>query len=178
MKQTDETQTLPSVPKTTGLLATISDRQTQLGYVSRTTRDAILARMAPEEIARAHIRDDAEALRRRLLGDQSSPLEELLVDRIVVTWLQVQHSDYSYGRRNDISDTQQEQVQRWQDRAQRRFLQAAKALAQVRKLEVNIQFNLAEKQINVMNSPDGAGCMNVPEVPLPKAVDAAITATP
>ena len=54
---------------------------------------------------------------------------------------------------NDLSPAQQEQVQRWQDRAQRRFLQAAKALAQVRKLEVNIQFNLAEKQINVMGMP-------------------------
>jgi hypothetical protein len=156
VKQTDETQALPSVPTTAGLLATISDLQTQLGFVSRTTREAILAHMAPEENARANIRDDAEALRRRLLGDHASPLEELLVDRIVVTWLQVHHADYSHGRRNDLSPAQQEQVQRWQDRAQRRFLQAAKALAQVRKLEVNIQFNLAEKQINVMGMPSTA----------------------
>ena len=97
------------------------------------------------------------------------------MDRIIVTWLQVQHADYTYGKRKDLSEAQGEHVHRWQDRAQRRFLQAAKALAQVRKLEINVQINIAKKQI-VMNSPDGA-CMNVPEAPLPTAVDA-VTATP
>ena len=40
--------------------------------------------------------------------------------------------------------------QKWQDRSQRRFLSAVKALAQVRKLMgVNVQINIAEQQVNV-----------------------------
>ena len=40
--------------------------------------------------------------------------------------------------------------QKWQERSQRRFLSAVKALAQVRKLlGVNVQINFAEQQVNV-----------------------------
>ena len=40
--------------------------------------------------------------------------------------------------------------QKWQERSQRRFLSAVKALAQVRKLlGVNVQINIAEQQVNV-----------------------------
>ena len=43
-------------------------------------------------------------------------------------------------------------LQRRQDRTQRRFTNACKALAQIRKLlGPNIQINVAEQQVNVMS---------------------------
>ena len=127
-----------------------------LGFMVRRTRDAIVDRMASKPAIRGRIRDEAEVLRKDLLGDDPTPLERLLVDRIVVTWLQVQYCDFNYGVRKDLSVAQSEHASRYQDRVQRRHLAACKALAQVRKLEVNIQVNIAEKQINVMGMPSAA----------------------
>ena len=156
MSDAEKKSRLPKVRSTAGLLSALADAHGNLGFIAKGTREALVSRMASEPGAQNQIRDDVERLRVKLLGTASSPLEDILVDRVVITWLQVQNADYTYGKRKgDLSLAQLEQVQKWQDRAQRRFLQAAKALAQVRKLEIHLQVNIAEKQI-VMNSPSVA----------------------
>jgi hypothetical protein len=92
-----------------------------------------------------------EALRNELAGPNPSPLERLLVDRIIVCWIQVHHADL-IAAQNAASGNLRwgTYVQRRQDRAQRRYLSAMKALANVRRLLVpSVQVNIAEQQVNV-----------------------------
>lgn len=143
----DEQTQQPAISKTGGALAAYLDARGGLGLMARGTRDALVSRMASDRDMQGQIRDDAELLRHRLLGPNPSALEAILVDRVVLAWLQSHHADYVNSRRTGLSLAQADQLQRWQDRAQRRFLSACKALAQVRKLEIHLQVNIADKQV-------------------------------
>jgi len=80
------------------------------------------------------------------------PLEQLLVDRVVACWLQVQYADAIYAqnaRKGEVTWTDGDYYQRCQDRAHRGYLWAIRSLAQVRRLLAStIQVNIAEQQIN------------------------------
>ena len=79
-------------------------------------------------------RRKAEQLRAELAGPAPSPLERLLIERIVATWLQVHYSDASYAQLKGTNPAQHTAALQRQNSAQQRYLQAAKALATVRKL--------------------------------------------
>ena len=90
-----------------------------------------------------------QMLKVELGGPSPTPLEQILVERIVVCWLQMQQADLWAARHVTQHDTWSEQRQ---DRAQGRLLAAVKALAQVRKLlrpGTAIQVNIAQQQVNV-----------------------------
>jgi hypothetical protein len=94
----------------------------------------------------------AEAMRRELAGDNPTPLEQLLVARIVACWLQVQYADWrsAESARTGGSHVEGEYLAKRQDRASMRYLQAIRTLAQVRRLALPaVQINVADKQINV-----------------------------
>jgi hypothetical protein len=76
----------------------------------------------------------AEQLRTELAGPGPSPLERLLVERVVACWLQVHYADASYAQLKGAGPAQHAVALRRQDSAQRRYLQAVKSLATVRKL--------------------------------------------
>jgi hypothetical protein len=137
------------VPSLAGLMASLADGR-GIGFMARSTREALLKRMSTDPTVRDRIRDDVEAMRVNMLGSAPTTLEEILVDRVVVAWLQAQFADHTYGNRGDMTLPQLESTQRWQDRSHRRLLQACKALAQVRKMEIHLQVNIGEKQINVV----------------------------
>ena len=105
-----------------------------------------------EDLAfREAIQRKLEALRRKLEGSNPSPMEQLLVDRIVACWLQVQEADIRIARLSDTSIAQANFYQKRQDRAHRRILSAIKTLATVRKMALPmLQVNIAEnQQVNV-----------------------------
>jgi hypothetical protein len=79
-------------------------------------------------------RRKAEQLRAELAGPAPSPLERLLIERIVATWLQVHYSDASYAQLKGTNPAQHAAALQRQNSAQQRYLQAVKALATVRKL--------------------------------------------
>jgi hypothetical protein len=79
-------------------------------------------------------RRKAEQLRGELAGPAPSPLERLLIERIVATWLQVHYSDASYAQLKGTNPAQHTAALQRQNSAQQRYLQAVKALATVRKL--------------------------------------------
>ena len=79
-------------------------------------------------------RRKAAQLRTELAGPEPSPLEWLLVERIVACWLQVHYSDAAYAQMKGGGPAQHAVSLRRQDSAQRRYLQAVKALATLRKL--------------------------------------------
>jgi hypothetical protein len=93
-----------------------------------------------------------EHLRTDLDGPAPSPIERLLVDDIVTCWVQL-----TYVRRRwthalkDGSITTVNAMEHLLNGAERRFLDAQKTLAQLRRLIIPlVQFNLAKQQVNVV----------------------------
>ena len=76
----------------------------------------------------------AEQMRAELAGPAPSPLERLLVERVVSTWLQVHYSDASYAQLKGATPAQHATALGRQNSAQGRHLQALRALATVRRL--------------------------------------------
>jgi hypothetical protein len=79
-------------------------------------------------------RRKAEQLRAELAGPAPSPLERLLVERVVACWLQTNYADAAYAQLKGNGQVQHTAALRRQNSAQQRYLQAVKALATVRKL--------------------------------------------
>lgn len=93
------------------------------------------------------------AMREELGGKNPSPLECLLVERVVATWFSLQYFEALYAQNlRGLTIQQSEYHQKRIDRAHRRHLSAVRTLAQVRKLlngrTTVAQINIAEKQIN------------------------------
>ena len=95
------------------------------------------------------LRHQLESMRIEVAGENPSPLERLLAERVVATWLQVQLFEglYAVGMKNETL-SQGDYRQKRLDRAHRRHLSAVRTLAQMRKLGPAVQINIAEKQIN------------------------------
>lgn len=76
-----------------------------------------------------------DELRAELLGEQTSPLERLLVERIVASWLQVKYFDTAVSLATvGVPTTQARFLDQQLHRAQKRHTEAIRALAEVRKL--------------------------------------------
>jgi len=91
------------------------------------------------------------AMREEIAGDNPSPLERLLAERIVITWLQIQLFEGLYANNMSKGTTtiaQGKYEQKRIDQAYKRHLSAIRTLAQIRKLGLAVQINIAEKQIN------------------------------
>ena len=90
------------------------------------------------------------AMREEIAGDNPSPLEQLLAERIVLTWLQIQLFEdlYASGMSKSMTIAQGNYRQKMIDQAHRRHLSAIRTLAQIRKLGPAVQINIAEKQVN------------------------------
>ncbi len=76
----------------------------------------------------------AAELQKELAGETPSPLEQLLVDRVVVCWLQVSFYDSLVAQTREYTPAKLRMLQQQHDGAQRRYLTAMKTLATVRKL--------------------------------------------
>lgn len=95
------------------------------------------------------LKHQLKSMRIEVAGENPSPLELLLAERVVATWLQVQLFDtfYAFGMKSGTL-SQDEHRQKRLDRAHRRHLSAIRTLAQIRKMGPTVQINIAEKQIN------------------------------
>src|SRR5215203_3848601 len=97
------------------------------------------------------LRNQLAAMREEIAGDNPSPLERLLAERIVITWLQIQLFEGLYASNMSSGTTtiaQSNYEQKRIDHAHRRHLSAIRTLAQIRKLGPAVQINIAEKQVN------------------------------
>jgi hypothetical protein len=90
------------------------------------------------------------SMREEIAGENPSPLERLLAERVVATWLQIQLFEglYAAGMYQSMSVNQGSYQQKRLDRAHRNHLAAIRTLAQIRKLGPAVQINIAEKQVN------------------------------
>jgi hypothetical protein len=91
---------------------------------------------------REAISANLNALRAELAGENPSPIERLLVERIATCWLQVAYADSKIAGIERFSIQEGDYLQRQQDRAHRRYLSALKMLAVVRRLALPIRVDL------------------------------------
>ncbi len=112
--------------------------------------------------------NEADALRKTLAGPgmpacpNPSPLEQLLIERIVACGLQVTHYErlIEHNSGKGIGLDQAAWMHKKADMANRRYLSAIKTLAQVRRLQVplSVQVNVAAaggQQVNVSGGTEG-----------------------
>jgi hypothetical protein len=102
-----------------------------------------------------------ELVRDELSGPAPTPVERLLVERVVTCWLQVHLADLLLAQNAaTLNFVQGEYYQRARDRAHKRFLSSIKTLALVRKMALPVlQVNIAKKQVNMVGAPvEGLGC--------------------
>lgn len=97
------------------------------------------------------LKHQLESMRMEVAGENPSPLERLLAERVVITWLQLQLFEGVYAFEMKAGNIRQGNYQqKCIDRAHQRHLSAVKALAQIRKMGPTVQINIAEKQINTV----------------------------
>jgi hypothetical protein len=94
----------------------------------------ILLAAGPNLLLAESLQRKLRALKDELGGESPSPLDRLLVERVVMTWLQVNYFDGLLAQAKGASEAQAKLLQRMQDAAHRRHLAAVKTLATVRKL--------------------------------------------
>lgn len=129
----------------------------RVGNMARQAENALLLSLGTEdEITKELWRRRMDALRRELGGDSPTPLEQMLVERVVLCWLHVHIVELTVAARSGtmtlpVAEYQQKRL----DRAHKRHLSAMKALAQVRRLQIpapapNVQINVAREgsQVN------------------------------
>ena len=84
------------------------------------------------------LREALEHKLRELLADFArdgdSSLEQLMTQRVIATWLHVQHADARYAQAGNTSERVLEFLARRQSDAQKRHLAAIKSLVSLRKL--------------------------------------------
>ncbi len=116
--------------------------------VGRKSRNEIIERMNQQPLFRQSCTRKMELMREELSGSVPSPLESLLIERILNNCLQVHHLEMLVNAQESVQwmKVYEERF----DKAHTRYVASIKALAQVRKLQLpNVQVNIAEKQVNV-----------------------------
>jgi hypothetical protein len=108
---------------------------------------SLLDVMIPKDqlFSRKTIERQLAQMRRDLAGPEPTALELLLVDRIVLCWLDTMHADTLLAQRHNSGMTfaQADYYGRRAERAQRQYLRAIKTLATVRRLRPSVQVNVA-----------------------------------
>lgn len=123
-----------------------------LGSIAHQAEASWIAMYARDEFSKEATDNKLRLMKKELEGDSPTPLEKLLVHRIIVCWLQLHYVETKLAQRLEegLSSETIKLYQKWLDRAQKRYLAAIKMLAVIRKLGVPaIQVNIGEKQVNV-----------------------------
>jgi hypothetical protein len=140
---------LPEIRK---ILKESPDLAWQLMDTSRVAEWHFIERMTQEEDfgSKMLLKRQLAAMREEIAGDNPSPLERLLAERIVLTWQQIQlfEDRYASSMSKSMTIAQSNYYQKRIDHAHRRHLSTIRTLAQIRKLGPAVQINIGERQIN------------------------------
>jgi hypothetical protein len=101
-----------------------------------------------------------DLLRSELAGPAPTPLERLLVERVVTCWLHLHHLEQIFAQKDSISLDLGTYYQRSITSAQKRYLAAIKTLAQVRKLALPVlRVNIGGGRMNgAAHAPASGRC--------------------
>jgi hypothetical protein len=118
--------------------------------LARNVERSIIEKMSGNDVfTQEAIPRNLKAMKGEIAGENPSPLERLLAERITVCWLELQYFHAIYTQNlGSFSLAQSDFYQRRIDKAHRRYLSSIKTLAQIRKMAPVVQINIAEKQIN------------------------------
>jgi hypothetical protein len=123
-----------------------------MGDLARQVEDGILGRFYDKVIGEA-VRRKLTEMREELGHEAAGELERLLIERVVVTWLRVQHAEHmkTANMKEDTPLRTTLALDRLLGTAHRNFLSACKTLAQVRRLlrPKVAQVNIGAQQVNV-----------------------------
>ena len=151
VKQADggDQAALPSIKQVFDAVPSLWDA---FGNIATIAQNALIDLVAGKSIVtREGIRKTMAAMRADVSGPNASPLERLLVERVVACWALSYQADLAYADSlTRASPIESEHCQRRQDRAARQYLAALRSLAVVRRLLVpTVQVNVAERQVNI-----------------------------
>lgn len=118
--------------------------------LARDVERSLVKKMSGDDVfTQEAIPRNLKAMREEMAGENPSPLERLLAERITACWLELQYFEAIYAQNlGNLSITQSDYHQRRIDKAHRRYLSSIKALAQIRKMGPTVQINIAEQQVN------------------------------
>jgi len=128
------------------------------GDLAARVKQALIRRAVPsdEALERAALERKLDRIRDELAGPSPTPIERLLAERVALSWLDVHLADLLLAARwgEELGGTHAANLDRYRDRAHRRYLAALKTLSQVRKLAVPVlQLNLAtNQQVNAIHA--------------------------
>jgi hypothetical protein len=131
----------------------------QLASYATGARNAVVKAASRENpLVEAALLKRVAAMRDELLPEPAPLLERMLVERVLVTWVRMQHAAAVEARlvekscdKGGVSFRELEFLARTHSEAQRRHLQAVKTLVQVRRLAIPPQLNVNLAQVNVAN---------------------------
>ena len=134
------------------------------GNLAAHVEDTLVGKVAGQDLAvREGLRRKLASLRAELGGPAPTPLERLLVERIVACWLHLYHLEANYAGKDSMPLELATYYQRSLSAAHKRYLSAIKTLAVVRKLAVPVlQVNIAKRQVNVAGPVPAPGGLPAP----------------
>ncbi len=124
----------------------------EFGDLARHARGALCRHIAGRNrYLEEAIAKEAGRLRRAWAGDDPTPLETALAERVAACWLYLHYVEAKYLQVvGDLTYEQDTWHCRRIEQAERRYLRAIRELAQVRKIQQpTVQVNIGDKQINV-----------------------------
>jgi sigma54-dependent transcription regulator len=128
-------------------------RWRNFGDLAQQVRGHLLDTIARKnEFVAEAVAKEAGRLRRAWAGDDATPLEQALAERIAAAWLYLHYCEMTYLALlgEGVTWERDEFHRKRIDQAERRYLRAIKALAEVRRLRLPaVQVNIGEKQINL-----------------------------
>lgn len=104
-------------------------------------------------ILRTAFQRKMKQIRKELGFETASPLERLLIERIVLCWFHLHETEVNYTAKmkESMSLERATYLQKSLDRAETRYQASVKSLAVLRRLQLPaVQVNIGEKQINVL----------------------------
>ncbi len=124
-----------------------------LGDVSEFAYNRLVdATVGDQEALRESLKAGKQAMREDLGYRQSSALERILIDQIILCWLRLHHAEFKYTEVQNRSRSLA-LASHWERKlsaTQRRYLRACETLARIRKLRLpSVQVNIAKEQINL-----------------------------
>jgi hypothetical protein len=126
---------LTALPQLQAFLDSRPEIWKRAGDLAGHVREALLTLASGQSLlAREALSRRMNQLEEDLAGPSPSPLEQLLVQRVVLTWAQAHLGDLDVLQAQLNGSPQGPHLQRRQDSSHRRYLTAIKALATVRKL--------------------------------------------
>jgi hypothetical protein len=134
-----------TVPQLWEILATLSS------LAVRSWVDLLAPAGPGKEIVRRTIEKEIERKRSEVAGEDPSPLERLLAERVALCWVAATYADAEYARKlkEGMTFREGEYLARRCEQTNRQLLKAIESLTRVRRMLTPMQVNIGQNQINL-----------------------------